>query len=210
MSLAKNPCSQFGKKQTALFAAFLLVSFYLPVVLLWIGIIPFRYRFMVICGALAAMIAYTVFRKLRWHDLGFRCDTLTRSFFWNIGVSLLFLGLLYLMHSTGLIKKETTPFWPAFFIVYILVLSPAQEFFFRSILFAELTRMRPGAPGLIILISSLSFCFLHIIYQRPLMMLITLLMGIVWGVIYYRYPNFWGVTFSHAVLGTAAIAIGLI
>jgi hypothetical protein len=41
-------------------------------------------------------------------------------------------------------------------------------------------------------------------------MFLTLFMGIVWRVIYYRYPNFWGVTFSHALLGTAAIAVGLI
>jgi membrane protease YdiL (CAAX protease family) len=35
-------------------------------------------------------------------------------------------------------------------------------------------------------------------------------MGIVWGMIYYKHPNFWGVTISHAVLGIVSIATGLI
>ena len=194
----------------AAFAVFLFASLYLPVTLLWTGIIPFRYRFAVTFCAIVGAISYAGVRRLNWSALGFRRDNLKRSLLWNLGVSLLFLTILYYLHSMGLIVKSTAPLWPLFFIFYILVLSPAQEFFFRSVLFAELREIRPGAPWLIVLISSLSFCFLHVIYRSPLMLLITLLMGIVWGVIYYRYPNFWGVAFSHAILGTAAFAIGLI
>ena len=206
MILTKIQHNQFNRKQLAAFAVFLLAFFYLPVILLWTGIIPFRFRFIVTFCAITGIISYAVVRKLDWSGLGFRRDTLKRSLLWNCGITLLFLAILFYLHSGGLIIKDTAPFWPIFYIFYILVLSPVQEFFFRSILFAEC----PGSPWFIILLSSFSFCFLHIIYRCPLTMLITLLMGIVWGVIYYRYPNFWGVTFSHAVLGTAAIAVGLI
>jgi membrane protease YdiL (CAAX protease family) len=129
---------------------------------------------------------------------------------WNLGMSLLLLSLLYLLHKTGLIGKTTIRFWPLFFVFYILVLTPAQEFFFRSLLFAEMGNLRYKRQWSMIILSSLSFCFLHIIYQHPLMILITLLMGLVWSIIYYKYPNFWGVTLSHALLGTAAFALGLI
>jgi len=209
MAFARIEHNQFSKKQLAAFAAFLIASLYLPVTLLWTGVIPFRYRFVVTFFAVMIIIAYAGIRKLNWSALGFRRDTLKRSLLWNIGATVVFLSILYFLHSAGLIVKSTAPLWPLFFIFYILVLSPAQEFFFRSILFAELRRVRTGAPWHIILISSASFCFLHVIYRSPLILFITLLMGIVWGVIYYRYPNFWGVTISHAVLGTAAIAIGL-
>jgi len=35
-------------------------------------------------------------------------------------------------------------------------------------------------------------------------------MGLIWSIIYHKYPNFWGVTLSHAMLGTAAFALGVI
>jgi membrane protease YdiL (CAAX protease family) len=49
-----------------------------------------------------------------------------------------------------------------------------------------------------------------VIYQKPAMLVATLLMGVVWGCIYYKYPNFWGVTISHALLGAVAITAGMI
>ncbi len=210
MVLIKIQHNQFNRKQLVTFALFLLTLFYLPVIMLWTGVIPFRFRFIVISFAIIGIISYTRVRKLNWSSLGFRRDTLKRSLLWNCGVSLLFLLILLYLNRNGLIVKDTTHFWPVFYIFYILVLSPVQEFFFRSIFFAELRMIRPGSPWFIILLSSLSFCFLHIVYRCPLTMLITLFMGVVWGLIYYRYPNFWGVTFSHAILGTAAIAVGLI
>ncbi|MGA9111798.1 MAG: CPBP family intramembrane glutamic endopeptidase [Smithella sp.] len=82
--------------------------------------------------------------------------------------------------------------------------------FFRSFLFAEMGNFRYRRHWSIMVLSSLSFCFLHIIYQNPMMMLVTFFMGFIWSTIYYKYPNFWGVTLSHAMLGTAAFALGLI
>ncbi|MGV8058331.1 MAG: lysostaphin resistance A-like protein [Smithellaceae bacterium] len=210
MVLTTIQYNQLSRKQLAIFVVFLLIFFYLPVTLLWTGVIPFRFRFVVTFGAIIGMLFYARARKLDWSGLGFRRDTLKRSLLWNCGVTLLFLAILYYLHNSGLIVKDTAHLWPIFYIFYILVLSPVQEFFFRSILFAELRMVRPRSPWFMIMLSSFSFCFLHVIYRCPLTMLISLFMGIVWGVIYYRYPNFWGVTFSHAVLGTAAIAVGLI
>jgi hypothetical protein len=159
---------------------------------------------------LTVMVSYVWLRKFRWSDLGFRRDTLKQSLMWNLGMSLLFLSLLYLLHNAGLIGKATIHFWPLFFVFYILILTPAQEFFFRSFLFAEMGNFRYRRHWFIVVLSSLSFCFLHIIYQNPMMMLVTFFMGLVWSIIYYKYPNFWGVTLSHAMLGTAAFAFGLI
>jgi len=193
-----------------IFTVFLAATLYLPVTLIWMGIIPFRYRFAVMFCVLTVIVSYVWIRKFNWSDLGFRRDTLKKSMMWNFGTSLLFLSLLYWLHEAGLIGKETINFWPLFFIFYILILTPAQEFFFRSILFAEMGNLRKKRYWSIIILSSLSFCFLHIIYQHPVMMLVTFFMGLVWSIIYYKYPNFWGVTLSHAMLGTAAFALGLI
>lgn len=202
--------SKYNQNHILIFVIFLAGTLYTPVTLIWMGVIPFRYRFAVMFCILAIIVAYVWLRKLNWSDLGFRRDTLKKSLMWNFGTSLLFLSLLYWLHDAGLIGKETINFWPLFFILYVLILTPAQEFFFRSILFAEMGNFRKKRHWSIIILSSLSFCFLHIIYQHPVMMLVTFFMGFIWSVIYYKYPNFWGVTLSHAMLGTAAFSLGLI
>ena len=200
----------YSQNHIVIFIFFLAATLYTPVILIWTGVIPFRYRFAVMIFILTVMVSYVWLRKFNWSDLGFRRDTLKRSLMWNLGMSLLLLSLLYLMHNTGLIGKATIRFWPLFFAFYILILTPAQEFFFRSLLFAEMGNLRYKRQWSMIILSSLSFCFLHIIYQHPMMILITFFMGLVWSIIYYKYPNFWGVTLSHAMLGTAAFALGLI
>jgi membrane protease YdiL (CAAX protease family) len=182
----------------------------MPVTLIWAGVIPFRYRFAVMLGTLAVMVSYVWLRKFCWADLGFRRDTLKRSLMWNLGTSFVFLSLLCLLYNSGLIGKATIHFWPVFFVFYILILTPLQEFFFRSFLFAEMHDLRYKRQWSIIILSSLSFCFLHIIYQHPVMVLLAFLMGLIWSIIYYKYPNFWGVTLSHAMLGTVAFALGVI
>jgi uncharacterized protein len=199
-----------GQNHILIFMIFLAGTLYLPVTLIWMGIIPFQYRFAVMFCILAVIASYVRLRKIRWSDLGFRRDTLKKSIIWNFGTSLLFLFLIYLLHDTGRMGKATIQFWPLFFIFYILILTPAQEFFFRSLLFAEMLNLRNKHRWSVIILSSLSFCFLHIIYQHPLMLLMTFFMGLIWSIIYFKYPNFWGVTLSHAMLGTAAFALGQI
>ena len=193
-----------------IFIFFLTGTLYIPVTLIWTGVIPFRYRFAVMFFILAVMVSYVWLRKLHWSDLGFRLDTLKRSLMWNLGTSFLFLVLLYLLHDAELIGTAAIRFWPLFFVIYILILTPAQEFFFRSLLFAEMGNCHYRRRWSIIALSSVSFCFLHIIYQQPIMLLASVFMGLIWSIIYYKYPNFWGVTLSHAMLGTAAFALGLI
>jgi uncharacterized protein len=193
-----------------IFISFLVIAIYLPVALIWTGIIPFQYRFAVMFCILGIMISYIHLRKFRWSDLGFRRDTLKNSLMWNLIISLLFLSLLGLLYGMGLLERTTMPFWPFFFIFYVLILTPIQELFFRSILFAEMRNIRHKYHWAIIALSSLSFCFLHVIYRHPFMLLVTLFMGLIWSIIYYKYPNFWGVAFSHAALGIAAFSVGLI
>jgi len=193
-----------------MFTGFILVAFYTPVTLIWMGVIPFRYRFLLAFIFMSLTILYILKRRFNWSELGFRRDTLKESLKWNLGVTFFFLVLLYVFHDAGWIEFAQVTLWPLFLLFYILVLTPVQEFFFRSILFAEMKKVRVRNPLPIIALSSLSYGFLHVIYQKPAMLVATILMGVVWGCIYYKYPNFWGVTISHALLGAVAITAGMI
>jgi len=210
MTITDTLKSKYGQKDIFIFAIFLVITLYAPVILIWAGVIPFQYRFAVMFCILTVIVSYVWLRKFNWSDLGFRRDTLKKSLIWNFATTLVFLSLIYFLYNAGLIGHETINFWPLFFVFYIIILTPAQEFFFRSLLFAEMKSRRFQRHWSVIILSSLSFCFLHIIYQHPMMMLVTFLMGLIWSIIYYKYPNFWGVTLSHAMLGTVAFSLGLI
>jgi membrane protease YdiL (CAAX protease family) len=200
----------FARETLLIFSGFILFAFYTPVTLIWLNVIPFRYRFFLAFIVMAVTIPYILKRGFNWSELGFRRDTLKGSLKWNLGVSSFFLVLVYGFYYAGWIEPAQVRLWPIFLIAYVLVLTPVQEFFFRSILFAEMEKVRVRTPLPIIALSSLSYGFLHVIYQKPAMLVATLLMGVVWGCIYYKYPNFWGVTISHALVGAVAITVGMI
>jgi uncharacterized protein len=95
-------------------------------------------------------------------------------------------------------------------VFYVFVSSPAQEFLYRSIVFAEIGASPIRNTALIVVVSALNFSFLHLLYHDVLTLFVTFIMGSIWGIIYVKYPNFWGVSLSHAVVGAVSIFVGLI
>lgn len=201
-----------GLCQTGLFrfCVVMLCAFYAPVVLIWSGIIPFRFRFLASIVLLAVFIIYSHIRKHDFRDLGFRADNLKDSLLWNLGFCAIGSMGLFLTYKAGYIRSENDHLLPYIYLVYILFLGPVQEIVFRGILFAELKRIRINDYRWIILISAISFCFLHLIYRHPPMLVITFVSGLAWGLIYARWPNIWGVSLSHSLLGALAIFLGVI
>jgi uncharacterized protein len=174
------------------------------------GIIPYAYRFHCLILLSFLMILYARYRKFTLKDLGFRYDTLQKSLFWNGVLSLFIVIVMLLAYHFNLIRTATIPDWSWFFVFYIFVSSPAQEFLYRSIVFAEIGTSPIRNTAATVLISALNFSFLHLLYHDALTLFVTFLMGSIWGVIYVKYPNFWGVALSHAVVGAVSIFVGLI
>jgi hypothetical protein len=142
--------------------------------------------------------------------LGIRSDTLKGSLALNITATLLLIAFIYLTFMAGLIRPPTLPGGKLFFAYYLLISSPSQEFLYRSNFFALARRSRFGGPGLRVVASAVTYSFLHVIYRDPITLAATFAAGLLWGWIYHRCPNFGGVAFSHAALGTVSILVGLI
>jgi membrane protease YdiL (CAAX protease family) len=117
---------------------------------------------------------------------------------------------MFFAFKAGIIREPTIPGWKLFFVYYVFISGPSQEFLFRSNFFALMRRENIGGPVLQIIASAVTYSFLHIFYNDLITLLVTFAAGLVWGWIYHRYPNFWGVAFSHSVLGAASIMVGLI
>jgi membrane protease YdiL (CAAX protease family) len=174
------------------------------------GVIPFKFRFHVLVGMTFSMIVYAWATGLHPAEVGLRRDTLKSGLLVNTVLSAIFGAILLVLYFTDNIREPTIPSWALFFLFYVFISGPAQEFLFRSMMFAQMARAGIRDPYAVIPISAATYCFLHVIYNDLTTLIATLFMGFVWGVIYWRYPNFYGVALSHSALGVVAIAVGLV
>jgi CAAX protease family protein len=190
--------------------ALLLFAYVVPPMLIALGIIPFALRFCVLVGVAAGLAVYAALQGYSLRALGFRTDTLKDSLLINISLSAAVIAALLLAYALGLIRAPTIPTWSLFFPFYVLLFCPAQEFTCRSVLFAELARLRVLPAWAQVVITAVTYMFIHIIYADELLLLATLVIGLVWGSIYWLRPNVYGVMLSHAALGVTSILVGLV
>lgn len=191
------------------FASFLALVYYLPVALILVGVIPFGWKYYVLAAMTGMMALYMAARKRSFASLGFRRDTLVASFTMNGALSIAFIGMMVALFALGVVRPAH-PRWDLFLVFYLFISSPCQEFMFRSALFSEMAASGINSPRVQVAISAVTFCFLHVIYRDAITLAVTLFMGVVWGTVYVKAPNYWGLTLSHAVLGIVAILVGLI
>jgi membrane protease YdiL (CAAX protease family) len=192
------------------FAAILLAAFYLPPLLIYFGVIPFAYRFVVLVAVAAALALLAWLRGTPAADLGLRSDNLRPALAVNAALALLLGSALLATFALGLMRQPRAIDWWWFAPFYVAVSCPAQEFLCRGFLFAEMQRRGITGAGAQIAVSSVSYAFLHVVYGDWLAFLAPLAIGVVWGALYRRYPNLWGVILSHAALGLISIRVGLI
>ncbi len=192
------------------FLVLLIILYYLPPLLLLSGWLQFEWRFRILAVMTGMMIAYDWRRGLSLRELGFRTDTLKGSLFLNALVSLLLISIMFLSSNAGVIEEPTPPAWGLFFAHYVFISSPSQEFLFRSNLFALMRRSNIKGAVLQVVVSAVTFSFMHVFYRDLPTLIVTLAIGLLWGAIYYKYPNFWGVALSHALVGAVAVKVGVI
>lgn len=178
-----------------------LLGCLMPVAALYFGIVPFRFRFVVLVVIALGLAVYARLSGLAGRDLGFRKDTLKSSLLVNGTASAVLSIGLWAAYAGGLVREPTVPQWSLFFPFYVLISSPCQEFIYRSVVFAEMNRAGLKSAVLQVIISALNYSLLHVIYRDWLTLLATALIGVGWGVIYRRYPNFWGVALFARRLG---------
>lgn len=191
------------------FLLFVTLFYYLPVGLYWADVIPFEYRHYSLFAIFMFAVVYVILRGYNFYDLGVRLDNINSALRWSLIPTVALAAIMLICYMQGWIRQPTIPEWPLFAIFYVLVSSPVQEFLFRGLLFYEMGVLRLH-PSLQVLLSASTYCFMHIIYEDALTLVVTAVIGIVWGQLYLQCPNVWGIALSHALLGIVAIYVGLI
>jgi len=188
----------------------ILLSAYLVFpILIYLGVIPFSYRFeaLMLVTALVGIWAIPV--------LGLRRLGMSRQFFgsslkYHIP-TLLVVGILYwLAYWNGWGRYDSQTVDRGFFVFYFLLSGPCQEFLYRGVFFATFaSRNRKGYWSFLI-VSAINFSFMHVIYDDIFTLGLTFIMGLIWAYIYWKAPSFWSIALAHGIIGAGAILSGLI
>lgn len=145
--------------------------------------------------------------KISNKELGLTKNNFILSIKRNLPLIILFctiIIILKLFHVDKYIANETT----LFYIFYVFVSCPIQEFLYRGVLgYFEQSSKR---KWMWIIISSLCYSFVHIIYKDILTCVLTFIIGYVWYHLYRKDYNLSGVTLSHIVLGILSISLGIV
>ena len=145
--------------------------------------------------------------KVKNKDLGITRDNLFKSIKRNLILIILFIIIIIIFKILHLDKynpNETI----LFYIFYIFISCPIQEFLYRGVF--GYFDMNSKYNYLWLILSSLCYSFVHIIYKDILTCVLTFIIGIIWYILYKKDKNLSGVTISHMVLGVATIFLGII
>ncbi len=178
--------------------------------LIGLRIIPYEYRYESMSILIIISILYAWKRKFTWKELGFRRNNFLPALKWQLGFALFVLISIYLLMHSGLVRRLDPPENPWFYVMYLFISGPVQEFVYRSVVFAELNQHKYLSPMMKISLAAFTFSWLHIIYLEPITYFSSLMIGFCWSWMYYYRMNYWAISIGHALIGFSAIWFGLI
>lgn len=195
------------KRIPILLAIVPLVYVGLPVLIL-LGVIAFDLKFYAL--TIGGVFTYVVFRILGFtnQELGITLKGAGRSLLRVLPITVILVAVAAALFFTGNTSFNPTENW-AFYVFYVLISCPVQEFLYRGALTVFGDALKFPMWGTLILTSVL-YSFVHIIYLDWLTLVFTLVMGVIWFIAYNKARSLVGVSVSHAVLGVVTIAAGII
>ena len=193
-------------KNKLLLASILTFYILMPILILFNSYL-YDIKFYLLTGI--ATIIYLLFRvfKVSNKELGITKHNLVKSIKRNIPfivLCLVVVVILKLIHVAKYNPNESI----LFYIFYIFVSCPIQEFLYRGVF--GYFNINSKCNYLWIIISSLCYSFVHIVYKDLLTLLLTFMIGIIWYILYKKDNNLCGVILSHMVLGIVTISLGIV
>lgn len=186
-----------------------ICGYVLPVLLIYWQLVPFAWRFYLLIFAAVTIIAIARLDQFSGKELGFTTQNLQNSLR-AIALPTLASAMMMVIYYTqnGSRINNSAYSW-SFYLFFVFLSSPLQEFLYRGFLFGILTRAKL-AVWLQILLSSFLYGLVHLIYKDIPTLLLTSLIGLFWGFHYAQYRNLYSIIISHSLLGAIAILVGLV
>lgn len=190
-------------KNKKIFIIINLLYILIPLLILIFPIL-FKYKFYILL--IFGILIYFIARKsgIKNKDLGIQKKNITKSLLSNLPICVVSIIIIFLMKILGL-NKFTPNETLYFYLFYIFVSCPLQEFLYRG-LFGYFD----NGKNSILLLSSFMYSFVHIIYKDITTIILTFIIGIIWFCVYRRDKNLFGVSLSHCIVGILTIFLGII
>jgi membrane protease YdiL (CAAX protease family) len=200
--------ARFQAKYVKIF--FLIGIFYvLMPAALALRLIPFEWRFILLTAVTPILFFLRPSEQTRNVDLGIENRNINKSIINLMPATFLLtipITVIAAAHESRYDNSNLTVF---FYIFYILVSCPFQEFVYRGYLFHALDILHLKRWSRII-VAAILYSFVHVIYGDPYILLSTFIAGMLWNMHYDMIRNLAGVIVSHAILGVLTITLGLI
>lgn len=199
------------KEKTKLFIILLtIICIYigLPILIL-LNVINFNYKFYYL--TFGSIFVYFIMRVLGFNnpELGITLQNTKESIKNIIPITSLIILITIILLLINVNYKFHTKETILFYIFYIFISSPVQEFLYRGALNKMMDYLKIKDSNKLFFTSTL-YSFVHIIYKNPLTLVFTFIMGLIWHQNYIKTNNLIGVSISHAVLGVLTIGTGVI
>lgn len=188
---------------------FLVFTFYITIpFLLLISPLFFKNKFIIL--TIGGILIYILLRLLDFNNssLGIKPIKTTQSIR-DISAITLILIVIGIILSSFKISRFQPSETLSFYLFYIFVSSPIQEFLYRGALTSILQQINFQKSS-IILTSSILYSSAHLGYKDFITCILTFLIGLLWHQKYLKTKNLTGVTISHTILGAITIFIGII
>lgn len=182
----------------------LFIYLVLPVLLLVLGILPLDFRGYLLATVVILTIFLAFKDRMSLKELGL--TNVSRGFVPYLLFTLV--GVIAAILFASLFQKTQLPNWWMYSHLQwaFLPISFAQEFVYRAVFQTKLQKVMK--PLTAIIITSLLYSGMHMLWQDPLILLMAFFGGLAWGYLWYRYPNLLLITISHSILNFSVICLG--
>lgn len=194
------------KKDIALLIIILFSYIVIPLcILLFDCLFDIKFIILTVIGLLIFLL-FKLF-KIPNYYLGITTDNLIISIKRNI-LLIIILIIIILIAKLFSFNRYNPSESMMFYLFYICISCPIQEFLYRGV-FGYFEKIK-SSKWLWVVISSICYAFVHIIYKDYLTCILTFTLGIIWYQLYRKDYNLCGVVLSHIILGLLTISLGII
>lgn len=188
---------------------FLVFTFYITIpFLLLINPLFFKNKFIIL--TIGGILIYILLRLSGFNNssLGIKSAKVIQSIrdISIVTFILIIIGIILFSFRISRFQPSETL---SFYLFYVFISSPIQEFLYRGALTSILQQINFRKSS-IILISSILYSLAHLGYKDFITCMLTFLIGLLWHQKYLKTKNLTGVIISHAILGAITILIGII